>query len=156
MKQVLDRLSEKAAFSIDLECHSSILNPDYKPNDTGLFFYATIPGECHHYTPKFAHCLLKSIATKHKRRADKLICVENFFDENQLHDDYRRKSVTPVKQVLDKPSEKAELSNDPECHSSILNPNYKPIDTGLFFYATIPGECYTPTKMHPPVCRIYL
>ena len=141
MKQVLDKLSETAAFSNDLECHSSILNPNYKPIDTGLFFYATIPGECHHYTPKFAHCLLKSVATKHKRRADKLICVENFFDENQLHDDYRRNSVTPVKQVIDKPSENAELSNDPECHSSILNSNFKPIDTGLSFYATIPGEC---------------
>ena len=83
MKQVLDKPSEKAELSNDPEYHSSILNPNYKPNDTGLFFYATIPRECHHYTPKFANCLLKSIATKHKRRANELIHVESFFDENQ-------------------------------------------------------------------------
>ena len=81
------------------------------------------------------------MSTKNKRRADKLISVEQFFYENQLLDNHKTKSLIQVKQVLDKLSEKAELSNDPECHSSFLNPNFKPIDTGQSFYATIPGEC---------------
>ena len=63
-------------------------------------------------------------------------------NKKQFIDEHGKKSKGPVKKFLDKRSEKAELSNNPEYHSSILNPNHKPVDTGLFFYATMPGECY--------------
>ena len=63
-------------------------------------------------------------------------------DKNQFLDECGKQFKGPVKNFLDEFSENTELSNNPEYHSSILNPNYKPVDTGLFFYATLPGECY--------------
>ena len=120
-KKFLDKGSEKAELSNNTEYHSSILNPNYRPVDTGLFFYATMPGDC------YFEC----------------------FDENQFPEkivytikNNSKKSTGQKKKLLDKRSEKAELSNNSEYHSSILNPNHKPVDTELFFYANMPGECY--------------
>ena len=40
--------------------------------------------------------------------------------KKQYYDEHSKKSQYPVEHFLDKLSEKVELSNDPECQSSIL------------------------------------
>lgn len=46
------------------------------------------------------------------------------------------------KEFLDDLSEKAQFSVNPQDQSSILKRNRQSFETGLFFYASIPGECY--------------
>ena len=132
-----DQDSEKKVYTIE---------DNYKRKK---FSYNHLEGdECLPYSKK--HLPKSKAASKNKFQNNTSTYKKKFLLKHS------KKPKCQAKQLLDKPSENDKFSNEPECQVSNLDQNSKPGDTGLFFYATVPGECYTSTKMYPPVCRIYL
>ena len=80
--------------------------------------------------PMFTVNVNGATASKTKFQSDTFAHEKRFPDERSR------------KEFLDDLSEKAQFSVNPEDQSSILKRNRQSFETGLFFYASIPGECY--------------